>query len=157
MSHLLFRSGIPLSIPLPRHRSLDYASSVDSSELPSPRPASSDGLDLPEGQKVWDGDPLCNICEEAIEPDFAQTCGHCKLYYHVGCGGRFEIGGIYYFELCRECAAKLHRVKSKLYDEIREAGIDWNEELWVHVIVRNQRKGRGLIRPPYKYMHRLQK
>ena len=158
MNHLLFRSNRPLTVPVQRHQSLVDEDSVDSSELPSPRPSgATESDDLPMGQRERDGYPVCDTCDQVLEPIFAQSCGHCHLYYHIGCGDKFFIGGIWYFELCRGCADRMHSVKSKLYDEIREAGIDWNEELWVHVIVRNHRKGRGLIRPPYKYMHRLQK
>ena len=79
------------------------------------------------------------------------------MYYHHGCRGKFIIGRIWYFEFCRSCARHLDTVRSKLYDELRQAEDDWDEELWIHSMVRHFRKGRGLARPPYKYMHRLQK
>ena len=152
-----FPKGVPLSVPLPQHGTLNYASSEASSIAASSQRVSSGHQNMPEGQQIWNGDPLCNVCEEILEPLFAQTCGLCKLHYHISCGERFEIGGTFYFELCRTCTEKCYRVKTKLYEEIRAAGVEWNEEVWVHVIARNQRRGRGMERPPYKHMHKLQK
>ena len=157
MSSYPFTSGVPLSVPLPEHSTLNYESSEASSIAALSQQVSSDHQNMPSGQQTFNGDPLCNVCEEVLEPLFAQTCGLCKLHYHLSCGEKVVIGTNFYFELCRWCADKCNGVKTKLYEEFQAAGVEWNEEVWLHAVARNQRQGRGMERPQNKHLHKLQK
>ena len=154
MSNVPFPEGNPLSIPLPPHVSLNYESSEASSIAATPQPLTADPQTLPGGQQTFNGDPLCNICEETLEPMFAQTCGLCKLHYHLQCGDNVVIATNYYFELCRACAEKCNRAKIKWYDDFLAAGETWNEELWLHSLARTLRQGRALERHPNKHLHK---
>ena len=157
MSNVPFPKGNPLSIPLPPHVSLNYESSEASSIAAISQPLTADPQTLPGGQQTFNGDPLCNICEETLEPTFAQTCGLCKLHYHLQCGDNVVIATNYYFDLCRTCAEKCNLVKTKLYEEFHAVGFKWNEDLWLHSLARTLRQGRALERSPNKHMHKLNK
>ena len=106
MSNVPYPKGNPLSIPLPSHFSLNYESSEASSIAAISQPVTADSQAVQGGQPTFNGDPLCNICEEILEPMFAHSCGLCKLQYHLQCGGNFVVTTNYYFELCRACAGK---------------------------------------------------
>ena len=149
--------GNPLSIPLPPHQSLNYESSEASSIAAVSQSLTADPQTLPGGQQTFNGDPLCNICEETLEPMFAQTCGLCKLHYHLQCGDNVVITTNYYFELCRACAEKCNRAKTKWYNDLLAAGETWNEELWLHSLARTLRQGNALQRHPNKHLHKLNK
>ena len=157
MNNYPFPKGIPLTVLLPPHVPLNYESSEASSVVAVSQQQSAEHHPLPSGQQTFNGDPLCNVCEEVLEPLFAQSCGLCKLHYHLGCGEQVVIATNYYFELCRWCADKCNGVKTKLYEDFQAAGLEWNEELWLHSLARNQKQGRGLERPQNKHLRKLQK
>ena len=112
MSNVPFPKGNPLSIPLPPHLALNYESSEASSIAAISQPVTADPQSLPGGQPTFNGEPLCNICEEILEPMFAQRCGLCKLQYHLQCGDNFVVATNYFFELCRSCADKCTQTKN---------------------------------------------
>ena len=89
MSNVPHPQGNPLAIPLPPHVHLNYESSEASSIVAVSQPLSAEVPALASGQPMFNGEPLCNICEEFVEPMFAQVCGLCKLHYHLQCGDRF--------------------------------------------------------------------
>ena len=122
MSNVPQPQGNPRTIPLPPHVHLNYESSEASSIVAISQPLTADPPSLAGGQPTFNGEPLCNICEEIVEPMFAQVCGLCKLQYHLQCGDRFVVTSNYYFELCPSCAEKCTQTKQKLHADFLEAG-----------------------------------
>ena len=47
-------------------------------------------------------------------------------------------------------------VRTALQQDLDKAGDTWNEELWIHELVRSHRRRKRLTKPKYKYMHMLQ-
>ena len=124
MNDYPFPKGIPLTVPLPPHGTLNYESSEASSIAALSQQVSSDHQNMPSGQQTFNGYPLCNVCEEVLEPLFAQSCGLCKLHYHLQCGDKVVIATNYYFELCRSCADKCNGAKTKLHEDVQAAGFE---------------------------------
>ena len=156
MSNVPYPKGNPLSIPLPPHVPLNYESSDASSIAAISRPTAADPQSsLPDGQPTFNGEPLCNFCEELLEPMSAQRCGRCKLQYHLQCGENFVVTPNYYFELCHSCAEKCTNAKQKCYIYFQAAGETWNKELWLHSLARKLRQGVALERHPNRHLHKL--
>ena len=149
--------GNPMSIPLPPHVHLNYESSEASSIVAVTQPLSAEVPALSSGQPMFNGDPLCNICDELVDPMFAQVCGLCKLHYHLQCGDRFFVTPDYYFEMCYTCAQKCTQTKQRLHADFLETGETWNLELWLHSLARKLRTGQPLERHSNKHMHKLNK
>ena len=99
---------------------------------------------------------MCEVCDRILEPKLAARCNNCGLFHHRSCRAKFFIGRYYYFKVCRSCAKRLTMVRTALQQDLDKAGDTWNEELWIHELVRSHRRRKRLTKPKYKYMHMLQ-
>ena len=136
--HFLWRPNRQDRPTAPDSTSPVDSDSIDSSEIGTSK--ATESLELPFGQQERDGEPICEVCDRILEPKLASKCGQCEHFYHRSCQGKFQLGRYFYFEVCRCCTKELHRVKTKLFEELQRADESWDEELWIHDLLRNFRK-----------------